>query len=76
LIGGQKNPALGDVPTPFQSCGQLQRVRGPQIVSIHELRSLGAQRVGRLYHKPSVGKRGCQPPSLRTIGDIDLLHAH
>jgi hypothetical protein len=55
-IAAQKGPVLGPLVTPHERGGQLEGVRGTQIVSIETGFGKVPQVVGRLYFAPNPAK--------------------
>lgn len=76
LIGSQEGPALRRVLAPLEGSGQLQSIRRPQVVAIHELDCLGSQRIRRLYNEPRVRQRSDQLASLCPVAGKELFHTH
>src|SRR5207245_5320762 len=76
LIKGQKQPALRNIFTPLQACGQLQSVGSPQVVAVHKLRRFASERVGGLNDEPRVRQRLSQSARFRPITCVEQLHPH
>jgi hypothetical protein len=75
LIGGQKDFALWRIFAPVQRGRKLERVRCPQVITIHELNRSRLQGIRRLDDKPRIGEIRSQLPGFRPIAAGELSHS-